>query len=71
MKKKYYYKMGTGGYKSSVPKWDQVEATMLAQGITPATLEWPTRPRNWILGHGGEYDTQTWDLIEKEKIAKP
>ena len=67
----YHHKLGTGGYKSAMPKWDQTEAGMLAQGIIPETHEWATRHRNWVLGHGGEYNTQTGDLIQKEKIAKP
>jgi hypothetical protein len=34
-KKKYHPVMGTGGYKSAMPKWDQTEAALIAKGITP------------------------------------
>ena len=36
-KKKYHHVMGTGGYKSAVPKWEQSEAAMIAKGITLGT----------------------------------
>ena len=65
--------MGTGGYRSSVPKWDKTEDDMLAQGIIPATHGWPTRARNWILGLGAEYDMETGQLKndEKKEISIP
>ena len=36
-KKKYHHKLGTGGYKSAVPKWEAMEAEMRGRGITPGT----------------------------------
>jgi len=36
-KKKYHHHMGTGGYKSAVPKWEAMEADLRARGITPGT----------------------------------
>ena len=42
-KKKYHHTMGTGGYKSSEPKWKKFEDGMHAQGITPETDVWKTR----------------------------
>ena len=36
-KKKYHHKMGTGGYRTAEPKWDQTEAAMREKGIIPAT----------------------------------
>ena len=72
-KKKYHHKMGTDGYKSAQPKWDQAEAAVHEKGITPATEAWPHRARNWILGHGAEYDIETGELIidEKKEISIP
>ena len=65
--------MGAGGYRSAEPKWDKVEADMREKGIAPATEEWPHRVRNWVLGHGAQYDVETWELIvdEKKEISKP
>ena len=70
-KKLYHHVLGTGGYKSAVPKWDQTEAALIAKGITPATHDWPVRSRNWLLAHGASYDTKTGDIIGKKAIAKP
>src|SRR5664279_1705678 len=70
-KKLYHHALGTGGYKSVVPKWDQTEAALFAKGITPATHDWPVRSRNWLFAHGASYDTQTWDIIGKKAIATP
>ena len=70
-KKIYHHRMGTGGYKTFVPLWNQKEANMLAQGIVPATRELPDRARNWFFGHGGDCDAQTGDLIAPPAIAKP
>ena len=36
---------------------------MRAKGIIPVTDAWDTRLRNWVLGHGAEYDMNTGDLI--------
>jgi hypothetical protein len=68
----YHHKMGTGGYKTAEPKWDQAEAAMRAQGITPATQNWSRRTRNWVLWHGSSYDPKTGELIHNnEKIIVP
>jgi len=34
-KKTYHHHMGSGGYKSDVPKWDRMEQEMLARGSHP------------------------------------
>ena len=58
--------MGTGGYRTAEPKWDQAEAAMREKGIIPATDSWPHRARNWVLAHGAEYDMETWELKNDE-----
>ena len=40
-KKLYHHVLGTGGYKRGVPKWEAAKAKMLAEGVIPATTEWP------------------------------
>ena len=63
--------MGTGGYKSAMPKWDQTEAALIAKGITPATADWPDRSKQWFYGHGGSLDPQTGQcIIGKKQIEK-
>ena len=36
---------------------------MRAKGIIPVRDAWDTRLRNWVLGHGAEYDMNTGDVI--------
>ena len=62
-KKKYHHVLGTGGYKSAVPKWEQTEAALIAKGITPTTADWPDRSKQWFYGHGGSLDPQTGECI--------
>jgi hypothetical protein len=57
-KKIYHHVLGTGGYKSAVPKWEQTEAALIAKGITPDTADWPLRSKQWFYGHGGSLDPQ-------------
>ena len=55
-KKKFHHTMGPGGYAQGMPKWEKLEADMLAQGITPEPYSWETRVSNWFYGLGGELD---------------
>jgi hypothetical protein len=59
--------MGPGSYKTAEPKWDMEEAAMREKAIRLQTEDYPTRSRNWVLGHGGAYDTQARKLIKKKK----
>jgi len=72
-KKVYHHNLGTGGYKTAMPKWEKREAAMVAKGVIPETIrdDWDLRTRNWFLGHGGEYDEQTGDLICDDGIRVP
>ena len=71
VKKKYHHKLGTGGYKSAIPKWEKMEADLTASGITPGNDAWPERARHWWYGHGGELDPETGATIFREKILVP
>ena len=59
--------MGTGGYRTAEPKWDQTEAAMREKGIIPAGDSMPHRARNFLLGNGVEYDMETGELTHDEK----
>ena len=41
-----------------MPKWDKLEADLLAKGITPEPMTWIERARNWFYGHGGKLDVE-------------
>jgi hypothetical protein len=69
-KKKYHHKLGTGGYKAAVPKWDALEEKMIAEGITPVTYHWPRRCRNWFFAHGGRLDPATGKIIALASLEK-
>ena len=53
--KMYHHTMGPGGYAGSMPKWEKLEADLLANGITPEPLKWIERARNWFYGHGARW----------------
>ena len=42
-KKKYHHTLGSGGYKTAVPKWEAFENELREKGITPQTDDWPDR----------------------------
>src|SRR4051812_23294964 len=60
--------MGTGGYKSASSKWDAFEKKMLDAGVTPVTIYFPLRCRNWFFGHGGKLDTKTGKVVIKASL---
>lgn len=52
-KKKYHHHLGSGGYSTAMPKWEEMEAGLMERGIVPATVNWPDRSKNWYYAHGG------------------
>ena len=46
--KVYHHGMGSGGYATAIPKWEKMKADILAKGITPESLNWPKRAKNWF-----------------------
>ena len=37
--KVYHHKMGSGGYKSAIPKWQRMEEDLLVKGINPFSID--------------------------------
>ena len=68
--KKYSHKMGSGGYKGSIPKWEKMEEDLYARGITPATHDWPTRTKHWYYGHGGTLSPIDGSLVFPEDLRE-
>ena len=54
--KRYHHRIGSGGYRSDIPKWQRMEADVLAKGIPPFSIDWPERSKNWFFTHGGSLD---------------
>ena len=50
--KKYFHHLGSGGYKSAIPKWKAYERELKASGVDPQTWEWPDRSKFWLFAHG-------------------
>ena len=46
--KTYHHNLGSGGYPTDIKKWNKMEADLLAKGITPESLEWGERAKNWF-----------------------
>ena len=76
-KKQYFHKLGSGGYKSAIPKWKAYEAQLLENGVMPRTYDWPERSKFWLYAHGAGLDPKIGRIVAKgkwklkiEKIAK-
>ena len=70
-KKKYHHTMGQGGYRAGKPKWEKLEADMLAKGITPETFSWIERARLWFYGHAGTLDSEGKCIYTKAHADHP
>ena len=67
-KKVYHHDMGSGGYDTTIPKWQKMEADIIAKGIEPESAKWPPRSKNWFFGHGGRLDPQTGLAVYGQKL---
>ena len=71
-KREYHHRLGAGGYKAAVPKWEAFEAKLFDNGIIPQTADWPERSKFWLFAHGAGLDPQTGLIVAqgkwKEKI---
>ena len=47
-KKTNFHKLGPGGYKVAIPKWEKMENDLIVKGIVPQTLSWPKRARYYF-----------------------
>jgi len=36
--KRYHHHLGSRGYRSAIPKWERMEAEMIAKGVVPQTV---------------------------------
>nr|CAE04298.2 OSJNBa0083I11.8 [Oryza sativa Japonica Group] len=53
----------TGGYSVAMPKWEQMEASLIERGIEPATANWPERSKFWYYAHGGTLNPADGSLV--------
>ena len=69
-KKKYHHTLGSGGYKTALPKWESFENELRLKGITPQTDDWPERSKYWLFAHGAVLDPETGLIVAKGKWKK-
>ncbi|XP_071676621.1 uncharacterized protein [Lolium perenne] len=73
-KKTIWHHMGSGGYKTAIPRWIAYENELMAAGITPQTWDWPERSKFWLFAHGAGLDPKTGLIVAegkwKEKIEQ-
>ena len=68
--KLYHHRMGSGGYRSAIPRWERIEADLLAKGIPPFSIDWPERSKYWFFMHGGKLDPETGEAVVGETIRR-
>ena len=69
-KKKEFHKLGPGGYKKAIPKWDRNEQDIMATGIIPATLDWPERAKYYYFAHGGKLNPEDGTLLPGDQLRE-
>ena len=69
-KKVYHHTLGQDGYKLARPKWEKIEQDLIGKGITPVTVNWPERSRNWYYAHGGSLNPETGECIYGQNIQQ-
>ncbi|WVZ97555.1 hypothetical protein U9M48_043081, partial [Paspalum notatum var. saurae] len=68
-KRKYNHKMGPGGYRKSIPKWEKMEAELEQRGVNLPTANWPRHSKCWYYGYGGSLSSDG-TLIFSDKIKR-
>ena len=48
----------------------KMEADILVKGITPESLNWPKRAKNWFFTHGGRLNLETEKLVHGPKLER-
>nr|AAV44055.1 hypothetical protein [Oryza sativa Japonica Group] len=69
-KKKYHHHLGSGGYSVAMPKWEEMEASLLERGIEPATTNWLDRSKFWYYAHGGTLNPVDGSLVFSDQIRE-
>ena len=47
-----------------------MEADLLAKGITPESLEWGERAKNWVFAHGGTLNQETGKCVYGARLQE-
>ena len=68
-KKQHFHHLGQGGYRTAIPKWEKMEAELIARGIIPATLHWKPRAKHFFFAHGGTLNPENGALITSDQLS--
>ena len=69
-KKKYHHHLGSGGYSVAMPKWEEMEASLIERGIEPATAKWPDQLKFWYYTHGETLNPVDGSLVFSDQIRE-
>nr|ABA99465.2 transposon protein, putative, CACTA, En/Spm sub-class [Oryza sativa Japonica Group] len=69
-KKKYHHHLGSGGYSVAMPKWEEMEASLIERGIELATANWPERSKFWYYAHSGTLNPADGSLVFGDQIRE-
>jgi len=66
--KQYHHHLGSGGYRTAIPKWQKLKQEILERGIKPESLHWPEHAKYWFFGHRETIDQETRKVVYGEKL---
>nr|CAD40437.3 OSJNBa0035B13.10 [Oryza sativa Japonica Group]CAH66062.1 OSIGBa0091B08.3 [Oryza sativa] len=69
-KRKYHHHLGSEGYSIAMPKWKEMEASLIERGIEPATANWSERSKFWYYAHGGTLNPADGSLVFGDQIRE-
>nr|AAX94965.1 transposon protein, putative, CACTA, En/Spm sub-class [Oryza sativa Japonica Group]ABA92676.1 transposon protein, putative, CACTA, En/Spm sub-class [Oryza sativa Japonica Group] len=68
--KKYHHHLGSGSYSVAMPKWEEMDASLLERGIEPATAKWLDRSKFWYYAHGRTLNPVDGSLVFSDQIRE-
>jgi len=60
--------LGSGGYRTAIPKWQKLEQNILGRGIEPESR--CERTKYWFFGHGVTIDLETGKIVYSENLER-
>jgi hypothetical protein len=61
--KKYKHRLGLGGYKKAIQKWQKMEQDLMDRGIQPVTWDWSERLKQWLFANGVTLNQEDGSLV--------
>jgi hypothetical protein len=61
--KKYNHRLGPGGYKKAIQKWQKMEQDLMDRVIQPVIRDWPERSKQWLFSNGVTLNQEDGSLV--------